>query len=85
MCPGEWDINWFTVKESLAWAGWAGFEAQPAMLKTATKITVGVDQVLSVSQAFAGKNSAHMIPFDPRIPAPLMIVSILINNFLPSC
>ena len=53
------------------------------MLKTATKVTVGVHQVLSVSQACAAKNSAHMIAFDPRIPAPLMIVSILITCCLP--
>ena len=75
--------NWFTVKERLAWAGWAGFEAWPAVLKAATKITVGVDQVLSVTQACAGKNFVHMITFDPRIPAPLMIVSILITFCLP--
>ena len=71
--------NWFRVKERPAWAGWAGFEAWPAKLKTATKITVGVDQVFGVSQACAGKNSVHMITFDPRIPAPLMIVFILIT------
>lgn len=53
------------------------------MLKAATKITVGVDQVLSVTQACAGKNFVHEITFDPRIPAPLMIVSILITFCLP--